>query len=99
MQNPFAGVGRNIVRGDTNNNVDASVYKNFKVTERTSLQFRGELFDIFNHHNFYVLGTTSDVAELTDGVQAKKGGLGSASFLGAAADERRNLQLAVKLTW
>lgn len=31
------------------------IYKNFKVTERTSLQFRGELYNLFNHSNFYVL--------------------------------------------
>jgi len=33
-------------------NFDLSLFKNFKVTERTSLQFRVEAFNLFNHPNF-----------------------------------------------
>lgn len=34
------------------NNVDAGVYKNFKVQERVKVQFRFELFNAFNHVRF-----------------------------------------------
>src|SRR5205085_7324278 len=42
---------RNQFRGPNNWNVDAGIYKNFRLSERTSLQFRGELFNAFNHAN------------------------------------------------
>ena len=33
-------------------NTDFSVVKNTKITERFNLQFRAEMFDLFNHPNF-----------------------------------------------
>jgi len=33
-------------------NTDFSVVKNTKLSERVNLQFRAEMFDIFNHPNF-----------------------------------------------
>jgi hypothetical protein len=48
LGNPFPGVGRNILRGDSFNNVDASLGKNFKATERVTLQFTMNVFNVFN---------------------------------------------------
>ena len=45
-------LSRNAVTGPSFVNTDLSVIKNTKVTERLNVQFRGELFDIFNHPNF-----------------------------------------------
>jgi hypothetical protein len=91
--------GRNTFRGPGFWNFTLAGYKTFKITERLSLQLRAEAFNIFNHHNFYVLGSTADVSQLVNGVEAKKGGLGAASAPGAPLDERRNVQLAVRLSW
>jgi hypothetical protein len=33
-------------------NTDFSIVKNTNITERVNLQFRTELFDVFNHPNF-----------------------------------------------
>ena len=33
-------------------NMDFSAVENTKITERINLQFRAELFDLFNHANF-----------------------------------------------
>jgi hypothetical protein len=100
---PSTMTGRNAFRGPGWWNFTLAAYKDLKFTERLHLQLRAEAFNILNHHNFYVLGTTADVAQLTDGVQAKKGGLGSANAIPAAGpgvlDERRNVQLGVKLIW
>jgi hypothetical protein len=48
----FGDMGRNIFRGPGFVNVDASVSKIWKLTERLQLQLRGEMFNIANHANF-----------------------------------------------
>jgi hypothetical protein len=44
--------GRNVVIAPPLRNLDFSVLKNFPITERFRLQFRGEFFNILNHPNF-----------------------------------------------
>ncbi len=89
---PATMTRRNAFRGPGFWNADFGIYKNFKVTERVGLQFRGELFDAFNHHNFWVNGSTVDVSQGSF-VQLKKGGLG------LPTDERRHVQFALKLNF
>ncbi|HXD30933.1 MAG TPA: TonB-dependent receptor [Pyrinomonadaceae bacterium] len=79
---------RNQFRGPGIWNFDAGVYKNFKIGENKSLQFRGEMFNAFNHANLYILPGTNDVA---NGVIGASKGLTPNGNL-----ERRNVQLAVK---
>lgn len=54
--NPGAGVygnlGRNALRGPGFAQVDFSIFKNTPLSERTSLQLRMEIFNIFNSANF-----------------------------------------------
>lgn len=50
----WGNVGRNTLRGPGFFNVDLSLNKNWKLTEKTQLQFRGELYNIFNHPNLGV---------------------------------------------
>ncbi|HXZ26895.1 MAG TPA: carboxypeptidase regulatory-like domain-containing protein [Terriglobales bacterium] len=45
---PFAGVGRNTLRGDTYNNLDLGIYKNFKMGERLTMQIQANGFNILN---------------------------------------------------
>jgi len=45
---PFLGIGRNILRGQTRNNLDFSVFKSFKMTETTKLRLQADVFNIFN---------------------------------------------------
>ena len=40
-----------MVRGPGIEDVDLSLVKNFSITERTRMQFRAELFNLFNHAN------------------------------------------------
>lgn len=44
---------RNALRGPGINNFDFSIQKDFKFSENKSLEFRGELFNAFNHVQFY----------------------------------------------
>jgi len=48
----FGNLGRNIYRGPHQQNWDFSLIKNFKVTERQSLRFTTDFFNIWNHVNF-----------------------------------------------
>jgi len=77
-------------------NLDMNFYKTFRLTERFGLQFRGEFYNIFNHHNLYVTGGNLDVASLsTPYIQTEKGGIYGTA--GQATDERRNIQFGLKL--
>jgi Carboxypeptidase regulatory-like domain len=59
----FGSLGRNVVIGPGFQNVDFSVLKNTKITENFRVQFRTEIFDLFNHANFgqpgRVVGSTT----------------------------------------
>lgn len=46
--NPFLGVGRNTLRGQTVSNANMAFLKNTQVTERLVVQFRMTVFNIFN---------------------------------------------------
>jgi len=50
--NRFGNLGRNVVIGPAFQNIDASILKNTRLTERFSTQFRFEVFDLFNTANF-----------------------------------------------
>lgn len=50
----FGNAGRNIARGPGMVNVDASLFRNFRLNERLNLQFRAECFNVANHANFFV---------------------------------------------
>lgn len=47
----FGTMGRNIFRDTGFKNMDFSVFKAFKFTERFNAQFRAEFFNVFNHPN------------------------------------------------
>ena len=59
----FGNLGRNVVIGPGFNNTDISVIKRTNITENQLIEFRWELFDVFNHANFgqpgRVVGTTN----------------------------------------
>jgi hypothetical protein len=46
--NPWAGSGRNLLRGNTFNNVDTSIYKNTKITERVTLRIEATAYNVLN---------------------------------------------------
>jgi len=104
---------RNAFRGLGAWNFDAAITKSFALTERLRLEFRAEGFNVFNHHNFYILQTGLDVANFTKTdpvsgaiisqqpiqVTALKGGLGTNNVSATNHDERRFGQFALRLTF
>lgn len=45
-------VGRNVLRGPRQMNVDFSIIKRFPIDESRNIEFRAEFFNLFNHVNF-----------------------------------------------
>ena len=48
----FGNLGRNVLVGPGFNNIDFSIMKNTQLGEKIRIQFRVEVFDLFNHANF-----------------------------------------------
>lgn len=48
----FGNSGRNVLRGPGLADFDFSLFRHIPITERVNLEFRAEVFNIFNHPNF-----------------------------------------------
>jgi hypothetical protein len=86
--------GRNPLTGPGLINVDFSVFKNIpihKLTETTSLQFRAEMFNIFNHANF-APPLDNNVLFNPDGSR-----VGNAGVIDATQTSSRQIQFGLKL--
>jgi hypothetical protein len=88
-------VGRNTLFTPGIWHLNAGIYKNFQVTERVNLQFRGEFFNIFNHANMYIDTSTIDIEG--GGPVATKRGCGLT--VSPPCADNRDIQLALKLTF
>jgi outer membrane receptor protein involved in Fe transport len=97
---PAAMTTRGEFRGPGAWDLDVALSKMFVLTERFSLEFRAEAYDIMNHANLYVVAGTAFVpsanAPVTT-IQGKFGGLGVGNAEGANHDERRFGQFALRL--
>ena len=58
-QGTIGNAGKTLIRGPGINNFDVALFKNFSVRESVRLQFRWELYNVFNHTQFSGLDTTA----------------------------------------
>lgn len=79
----FGNAGRNILTGPWFNSTDLSLMKNFQLREKVKLQFRWEVFNVFNNTNFQV-----------PVFQLDNSNVGTYS---QTANENREMQFALKL--
>ncbi len=86
----FGNAGRSILRGPGSRNLDLSVFKNIRTSEKTSLQFRAEAFNISNTPTFQLPGART--AALTVGDPAF-GKLTGSQTVG------RQIQFGLKFLW
>jgi hypothetical protein len=72
---PWVGSGRNLLRGTTYNNLDTSVFKNTKLTERVTLRLEVDANNVLNR-SYY----GSPDADMADGITS----LNNVNFVGAS---------------
>lgn len=87
----FGNFGRNVIIGPGFNNVDFSLVKRTKITERFTHEMRLEAFDLFNHANLGQPGRIAQVGSTTFGV------ISSTRFPVGDSGSARQLQVAMKL--
>jgi hypothetical protein len=87
----FGNLGRNVLIGPAFNNVDFSVMKTTSLGERWRVQFRAEIFDLFNHANFGRPGTTVGTPAF--------GRITSTRFPTGESGSSRQIQFALKLMY
>jgi hypothetical protein len=80
----YGNAGRGLISGPAFSNTDFSVLKNFRIREQMKLQFRAEMFNVFNQVNFSNPDTTE-----TDGTFGQI----------LSANDGRIIQFALKLLW
>jgi carboxypeptidase family protein len=96
FQTPCAGcdgnLGRNTFEGPGLTNVDTSLNKNIKLSERFNMQFRTEMFNVLNHTNF-LLPSSSTGANFANRITS--GNFGQS----AGTRQPRLIQFGLKFLW
>ena len=102
-QGTYSNQGRNEFYGPWTKQIDFSVFKNFRITEHITAQFRAEIFNIFNFVNYgngspyqAVMGNNLQGSNLGQIYATYDVGFG-APGIGPGAP--RNTQLGLKIIW
>jgi hypothetical protein len=94
----FGDVGRNVLRGPAQSNVDIALTRRFPFAESSTAEFRVEFFNLFNQVN--LANPISNVSTATTfgntGVILAPGDLGR---IVSTSSNPRLIQLALKLNW
>ena len=92
LNGTYGNAGRNILQGPSLKQFDLSLAKRWILSERTSIQFRSEFFNLFNHTN---LNTPNPVVYAA----ASGGPSPTAGVVTSTATTSRQVQLGLKLLW
>jgi len=86
----FGSMGRNVLIGPGFSNSDVSLIKRTKIGEDKIIEFRWEVFDVFNHANFGQPGRTAQVGSTAFGV------ITNTRFPTGDSGSSRQMQFALK---
>jgi len=96
--------GRNTFRAPGVWRFDTGIYKDFAVTEKLKLQFRSEIYNLFNHSNLYIVFSNLDMGSFVPGapiVTAVRGLRKDTTAYTPSVEngriEDRNVQFALKM--
>jgi len=99
----LGSIGRNILRGPRQTNIDFSLIKRFRVSESKNIEFRTEFFNLFNHVNlanpisdFNAVPATS-IDPATGQINAN--GAGRFGRIISASSNPRLIQFALKFNY
>jgi len=90
--NTFGNVGRNVLNGPRLFEIDFSIFRRFRITERTSLELRGESFNLSNTPHFDRPDTNFSDAAFGQVTTAR----GNQSV---QVNENRSLQFSMRLSF
>jgi hypothetical protein len=91
----YGTLGRNALRMPGVRNVDVNMVKNFNFTEAIKLQFRAEVFNLFNHPQVWGLNTGFSADNPGGAISATAKNFGQAS----SYRDARTLQLALRFSF
>jgi hypothetical protein len=84
--------------GPTFNRLDFSIFKAFQLSERFSLQFRTEIFNIANHPNFNAPGFGGNgVVAIPNSLNYSSSAFGEIGATRDGSYDSRQIQFALKL--
>ena len=99
----FGNVGRNVLRGPHQINIDFSVIKRFPIRESKNIEFRAEFFNLFNHVNFAnPISNLNAFASSGGSIDPNTGQIINPGDFGriiSTSNNPRLIQLAVKLNF
>jgi outer membrane receptor protein involved in Fe transport len=102
--NPFPGIGRNTLRGDSFNDIDLSMGKSFHITERVSMNIMASAFNVTNRA-FYGIPDPNVEDSSFGGFLSSQFAYGTGSGSGAGGGSypqglgNRNVQLTGKIVF
>jgi hypothetical protein len=97
----FGNVGRNVLRGPGQSNVDFSIIKRFPLSESKNIEFRAEFFNLFNHVNFAnpISDFTAVPSTSINPIGQIKGDPGDFGRINSTSNNPRLIQFALKLNF
>jgi len=99
----FGNVGRNVLRGPKQTNVDFSIIRRFRLGEANNIEFRAEFFNLFNHVNFAnPISNLNALASSGGSIDSNTGRIinpGDFGRIVATSNNPRLIQFAVKFNF
>jgi hypothetical protein len=92
----FGNAGRNILRMPQRINFDIGVFKHFKATENTVIEFRTEAFNVFNHTQWQSINNFIGCYGASNHLAGDSSCLNNVVLHPATAHRPRTLQFALK---
>jgi hypothetical protein len=92
----FGNAGRNILRGPGLGSCDFTIHREFHLGEASRLEFRAEMFNVFNRANFDIPQrdlSTASFGQIFNTIQPVAG------LASGGPGEPRELQLGLRLSW
>lgn len=95
-------VGRNVLRGPRQSNVDFSIIKRFRIDESKNIEFHAEFFNLFNHVNFANPISNLNAVEMSGGSIGPDGQIikpGDFGKINSTSNNPRLIQFALKFNF